>query len=216
MQDRPADEQSSAQDPAAPPWMAAPMLDPEGLAAIAERGARDVAKVLSSLLGANRDTSPRSPFGARAAEPATPEGTQTFIAEGFKTVDAYADFFKGLIEQYSRRSTTVSEGAEPLRATAAPGEVVTLEWWILNLTATDAGDVRPVCTAFASPAGQLGPGDLTISPDLIDVLPARSSRAVGVEIAIPGSAEPGVYRAVLQADGLPSAWQVLELTVDTT
>lgn len=216
MHDRPADEAASAQDATPPSWVAAPMLDPEALASIAERGTRDVARVLSSLLGAGGGGAERQTFGARAAEPASPEGTQAFVAEGFKTVDAYADFFKGLIEQYGRRRTAVTEGAEPLRATAAPGELVALEWWVVNLTTADAEDVRPFCTAFASPAGQLGPGDLTFSPELIGALPARSSRAVGVEILVPSSAAPGVYRAVLQAEGLPSAWQVLEVTVETT
>ena len=215
MQDRPADESPSAKESTPSSPMAAPMLDPDSLAAIAERGARDVAKVLSSLLGADRGGPPRSPFGARAAEPATTESAQAFVAEGFRTVDAYADFFKGLIEQYSRRGPAASEESAPLRATASPGGLVTLEWWIVNLTTADATDVRPVCTAFASPTGQLAPGDLTISPELVELRPARSSRAVGVEIAIPRSAEPGIYRAVLQADGLPSAWQTLELTLDT-
>jgi hypothetical protein len=49
-------------------------------------------------------------------------------------------------------------------------------------------------------------------PSSIDTLPGRSSRGVRVA-ASGGSAAPGVYRGVIQAEGATALWLPLEVTV---
>ena len=68
--------------------------------------------------------------------------------------------------------------------------------------------------------GQLTASDGTVldgatvcfEPGELELLPARSSRAVLVSL-VAGSPPPGIYRGMIQADGAPNLWVPFEVAI---
>jgi hypothetical protein len=95
-----------------------------------------------------------------------------------------------------------------LRLRGAAGEV-----WIRNAGPVDAGPLRLTCGRLEDSEGAAFEGSVRFEPAEIELLPARTSRAVGVSLEAPAAARPGVYRGVVQASGAAALWLPIEVEV---
>lgn len=102
--------------------------------------------------------------------------------------------------------------------TPGPGRALRLrggagEVWIRNAGAVDAGPLQLTCGQLEDSQGAVLDGSVRFEPEEIELLPARTSRAVGVSLEAPAGVPPGVYRGVVQASGAPALWLPIEVEV---
>lgn len=108
-------------------------------------------------------------------------------------------------------SAAAAEGQVDLAA-SAPG-VATAEVWLHNRGAADLGQVRLRCSdLLAHDGGVLGCAAVCFDPPAVD-MPGRSSRGIEVRADLPLGVAPGIYRGTLLAEGHPSLWLPVVLTV---
>jgi hypothetical protein len=88
------------------------------------------------------------------------------------------------------------------------------EVWLHNATQQPVGPLHLHVGDLRSPEGATVPGDVVrLDPDMVQELPARSSRAISAAICAPGPLTAGCYRGVLQAAGAALVALSVELTV---
>ncbi len=93
--------------------------------------------------------------------------------------------------------------------TAANAEV-----WLHNGTDSAVGPLVMRCGALRNSDGKkLKGAKVRFAPREVEVLPPRSSRAVTVSVAPEDAPRPGIYRGTIQAQGAPSLWLPLEVTI---
>jgi hypothetical protein len=118
------------------------------------------------------------------------------------------------------RALTVAidaNGAGPqVRLTASDtGEVEAAEVWLHNGTLAAVGPLALRCGPLTDADGTVLAGaDIGFEPREVELLPARSSRAVVVSLAAEGPLPPGTYRGTIQAHGAPRLWLALEVVVE--
>jgi hypothetical protein len=94
------------------------------------------------------------------------------------------------------------------------GDGAATEVWLHNGTFRAVGPLGLRCGPLVDPGG--GPLDgaaVGFEPAELDVLPARSSRAIAVSLTAPGAPRPGTYRGTIQARGAPALWLPLEVVI---
>jgi hypothetical protein len=108
-------------------------------------------------------------------------------------------------------SAAAAEGRLDLAA-SAPG-VATAEVWLHNRGAADLGQVQLRCSDLLAHDGSVvASGAVRFDPAAV-ALPGRSSRGIELRIEVPQGVAPGVYRGTLLAQGHPSLWLPVVLTV---
>jgi hypothetical protein len=108
-------------------------------------------------------------------------------------------------------SSAAAEGRLDLAA-SAPG-VATAEVWLHNRGAADLGQVQLRCSDLLAHDGSVvASGAVRFDPAAV-ALPGRSSRGIELRIEVPQGVAPGVYRGTLLAQGHPSLWLPVVLTV---
>jgi hypothetical protein len=108
-------------------------------------------------------------------------------------------------------SNAAADGRLDLAAPAAG--VATVEVWLHNRGTADLGQVGLRCSdLLAHDGGVVDSGAVTFDPAAVE-LPGRSSRGVELKIEVPQGVAPGIYRGTLLADGHPSLWLPVVLTV---
>lgn len=89
------------------------------------------------------------------------------------------------------------------------------EVWLHNGTFSAVGPLALRCGPLSDADGTLLDGaDVGFEPNEVELLPARSSRAVVVSLAAAGPLRPGTYRGTIQAHGAPRLWLALEVVVE--
>jgi hypothetical protein len=107
---------------------------------------------------------------------------------------------------------SVEVEADPSGSTRTPGEV-----WLHNHSGGPLGPVRLHSGELRSPDGVTIPSAaVRFDPPVVEELPERSSRGVGVSLGADRPPAPGVYRGIIQAVGAPAVAIKIELTVQTT
>ncbi|PXX06309.1 hypothetical protein [Mycolicibacterium moriokaense] len=108
-------------------------------------------------------------------------------------------------------SAAAAEGRLDLAA-SAPG-VATAEVWLHNRGAADLGQVQLRCSDLLAHDGDVvTSGAVVFDPDAV-ALPGRSSRGIELRIEVPQGVAPGIYRGTVLAEGHPSLWLPVVLTV---
>ena len=127
-------------------------------------------------------------------------------------------------------------GAAPRVAEAAPAEPATLDFsnaaaegrldleapvegvaaaevWLHNRGATDLGQIRLQCSNLLAHDGSVvESGAVSFDPATV-AMPGRSSRGIELRVEVPQGVQPGIYRGTLLAEGHPSLWLPVALTV---
>jgi hypothetical protein len=216
------------------PWAAA--LDPAAnlaaLSRIQQRGLRAAGEIVDRLVA--------TVDGERADAGGPTTSTSGDRVLGAADLDGLVDLWADVAKQFLHTVTgggapagggpstedlvlDVEGGAaaRPVRLTpAGPSD----ELWLVNRSARDHAGLRLHVTELRSAGGAVLAAGVAFEPDVIESLPARSSRGVRVSVADPdpdpdsegegdGGAEPGVYRGLVLVDGLPDAWVPVEVTV---
>jgi len=108
-------------------------------------------------------------------------------------------------------SSAAAEGRLDFAA-SVPG-VATAELWLHNRGAADLGQVQLRCSDLLAHDGSVvASGGVRFDPPGV-AMAARSSRGIEVQTEVPVGVEPGVYRGTLLAEGHPSLWLPVVLTV---
>jgi len=111
-----------------------------------------------------------------------------------------------------RSAGSVEVEADPSGSTRTHGEV-----WLHNHTGGPLGPVRLHAGELRSPDGLTIPSAaVRFDPPVVDELPERSSRGIGVSLGDDRPPAPGVYRGIIQAVGAPAVAITIELTVRAT
>jgi hypothetical protein len=93
------------------------------------------------------------------------------------------------------------------------GQLLAPELWLCNSLPHSVGPLELRLTGLSSSTGApAGAHRLLPDPDTVE-LPARSAAAVAMRLVGAEPLEPGVYRGVLEAEGVPTLGVTLELTV---
>jgi hypothetical protein len=88
------------------------------------------------------------------------------------------------------------------------------EVWLHNGTFSAVGPLALRCGPLSDVDGTVLDGaDVRFEPNEVELLSARSSRAVVVSLATAGPLRPGTYRGTIQAHGAPRLWLALEVVV---
>jgi hypothetical protein len=189
-----------------------PLAGVRAAADIQADGLRAASELLERMLGSDR----QSP-GPRSRSPAR---------EYTALVDAWAELLQriaaGLAQPGQPGPMTIpvdSSGvAPPVRLALLESEnggVAVAEVWLHNGTSTAVGPLLPRCGQLTASDGTVLDGARVLfEPGEVELLPARSSRAVLVSLAATGSLRPGIYRGTIQAEGAPKLWLPLEVTVE--
>jgi hypothetical protein len=138
-------------------------------------------------------------------------------------VDAWTDLMRRTVAALAPgESDTLTvavdgNGAGPpvrLALNGAP-KAAQAEVWLHNGTFTAVGPVALRCGPLSDADGVVLAGaDVGFEPPEVELLPARSSRAVVVSLAPAEPLRPGTYRGTIQAHGAPSLWLALEVVVE--
>jgi hypothetical protein len=89
------------------------------------------------------------------------------------------------------------------------------EVWLHNGTFSVVGPLALRCGPLSDADGTVLDGaDVGFEPREVELLPARSSRAVVVSLAAAGPLRPGTYRGTIQAHGAPRLWLPLEVVIE--
>jgi hypothetical protein len=108
-------------------------------------------------------------------------------------------------------SAAAAEGRLDLAA-STPG-VATAEVWLHNRGPADLGQVQLRCSDLLAHDGSVvASGAVRFDPDSV-ALPGRSSRGIELRIEVPHGVAPGIYRGTVLAEGHPSLWLPVVLTV---
>lgn len=92
---------------------------------------------------------------------------------------------------------------------------VAAEVWLHNGTAEPRSDIRLHCSELRAHDGSELRAEVVFEPEVIEQIPARSSRGVVVAVrALDDGAVAGVYRGVVLAAGLPDVWLAVEVLVE--
>jgi hypothetical protein len=95
-----------------------------------------------------------------------------------------------------------------------PGDSSSGELWLHNRSGADVEGVRLHCGDLRTHDGWAIPADnVTFAPDGEFDLPDRTSRGIGVSVAVGVETVPGVYRGTVLAANLPDVWLPVELVV---
>ena len=95
------------------------------------------------------------------------------------------------------------------------GTVQATEVWLHNGTFSAVGPLALRCGPLSDADGAVLDGaEVGFEPREVDLLPARSSRAVVVSLAAAGPLRAGTYRGTIQAHGAPRLWVALEVVVE--
>lgn len=108
-------------------------------------------------------------------------------------------------------SNASAEGRLDLASTA-PG-VATAEVWLHNRTAADLGQLQLRCSDLLAHDGSVVESAAVTFDPVAVAMPGRSSRGIELKIAVPQGVQPGIYRGTLLAEGHPSLWLPVVLTV---
>jgi|SRR5436190_840481 len=196
------------------PKRALPPFDPvAGMRAVADiqaEGLRAAGDLLERILGSEPeapDARPRSSAGSVGA-----------------LVDAWTDLLQRTLAAVAAPgqpdALTVAvdtDGPGPQLRLALDGAVerAEAEVWLHNGTFGDVGPLALRCGPVSDADGIVLDGaDVSFEPRDVDLLPARSSRAVVVSLATAGALRPGTYRGTIQAHGAPRLWLPLEVVVE--
>jgi hypothetical protein len=107
-------------------------------------------------------------------------------------------------------------GGPPVRlALDGTAERAEAEVWLHNGTFSAVGPLALRCGPLTDADGTVLAGaDVGFEPREVELLPARSSRAVVVSLAAKAPLRPGTYRGTIQAHGAPRLWLALEVVVE--
>lgn len=198
------------------PERSLPLFDPvAGMRAVADvqaEGLRAAGELLERMLRSEPDGR-----GPRSGSPA---------ADYTALVDAWTDLLRrtvaGLAGAGDPGAVTVPvdrSGVSPPVRLVAPGcedaEREDAEVWLHNGTSSAVGPLALRCGELSDSDGTVLEGaDVRFKPGEIELLPARSSRAVAVSLAASGSLRPGTYRGTIQARGVPGLWLPFEVAIE--
>ena len=163
-------------------------------------------------------------LGTESGSPAAREDSPASEYQAF--VDAWIEVlrqtFAGLAQPPAGEAVTVPVEANgvgpPLRLAVGPASEPaerSAEVWVHNGSRSAVGPVTFRCGELSDPQGELLEGvEVQFGPAEVEVMPARSSRAVVVSLVGAGYARPGTYRGTIQALGAPGVWLPLEVVVE--
>jgi hypothetical protein len=190
-----------------------------------------VDRLVASIDDAWRDFPPdpvaeTPPRGQRdLAAPRTSGGPRGPVGD---LVALWADFVTRSMQAMARLSQPHSgvwvdvgtgERSGPLRVTvdAHGRSAPSAEVWLHNTTTQPVGPLRLHAGELRPPVGpSLSREVVHFEPPIVEELPGRSSRGVGVSIRVADPVPPGTYRTIVQAAGATQVALVLELTVGTS
>jgi hypothetical protein len=205
----------SDEDGTGGPRRSAPLYDPvAGMRAMADiqaDGLRAASDLLERMLGSDQD----APTDARSH---SREGDYTAL------VDAWSQLLRlaaGLAQPVDSGSVTVAVDSStvgpPLRLVLDRSEKTqsaAAEIWLHNGTATAVGPLTLRCGALTAPGGEVLTARVSFDPSEVPLLPPRSSRGVAISVAASRPPRAGIYRGTIQADGAPTLWLPVEVTVE--
>jgi hypothetical protein len=197
------------------PERSAPLFDPvAGMRAMADiqaDGLRAASDLLERMLGSEQDASRAAPSRSR-------EGDYTAL------VDAWSRLLRlaaGLARPVDSGSVTVAVDSStvgpPLRLVldrTDEADSAAAEIWLHNGTSTAVGPLALRCAALTAPGGEAFAARVSFDPPEVPLLAPRSSRGVVISVAASGPPRPGIYRGTIQADGAPTLWLPVEVTVE--
>ena len=195
-----------------------PLFDPvAGMRAVADiqaEGLRAASELLERVL--ERDDGPR----AEGSPSAAPSSERDYAG----LVDAWVELLQrvssGLAPAGDPGRVTISLDSEtvspPVRLSLdaseqecrAEGEV-----WLHNGTSAAVGPLVLRCGPLSAARGGVLDAQVGFDPSEVSPLPPRSSRGIVISVLAVGESRPGIYRGVIQAEGAPSLWLPLEVTV---
>lgn len=159
-----------------------------------------------------RDASDGDPEGAAEtgdrSEPESFGDLRANIARGFDmysrmfqtTFEAWADMVEDQIQD--RGIQLRPDAADDGVATGPAGGTATGDLWLHNHTSETVGPLHLIATpGFAANGQTIGPAEITIAPNAIEVAPESSSR-INVSIDITGQV-PGVLHVLILVNELP-------------
>jgi hypothetical protein len=180
-----------------------PVAGMRAMAEIQAEGLRAAGEVLDRIVGA--EPAPGLPSAGRDEHSAL--------------VDAWAELLRRSVSALTNLDRAVvavpvdgdGDGPGPVVRAVAGGDPV--EVWLQNRTGTAVGPLTLRCGPLCEATGRVLDARVRFEPATVAELPARSSRAVSV--VCPKATSPGVYRGVIQAEGVAVAavWLLLEVTV---
>ena len=205
---------ASDEDGTQGPERSAPLFDPvAGMRAIADiqaDGLRAASDLLERMLGSDQDAPTAAPSRSR-------EGDYAAL------VDAWSQLLRlaaGLAQPVDTGSVTVAVDSStvgpPLRLVldrAEEAESVAAEIWLHNGTSAAVGPLILRCAALTASGGEVLDARVSFDPSEVPLLPPRSSRGVVISVAASDPPRPGIYRGTIQADGAPTLWLPVEVTV---
>ncbi len=177
-----------------------PVAGMRAMAEIQAEGLRAAGEVLDRMLGSEPPVPP--PRGGRDEYAALVDAWAELLRRGVSVLTTPGASGVSIDGDGPAAAVRVVIGAEPV------------EVWLHNRTGTATGPLTLRCGPLSDAAGGVLEGvSVHFDPAFIDTLPARSSRGVRVSAGVAG--EPpraGVYRGVIQAEGVPAVWLPLEVT----
>jgi hypothetical protein len=137
-------------------------------------------------------------------------------------VDAWTDLLRRTVDGLARPgepgALTVAvdaTGVAPeLHLSLAENGRADAEVWLHNGSPSAVGPLVLHCGQLSDSDGALLEGaEVRFEPAEVSLLPARSSRGIGVSVVAHGPLPPGIYRGTIQARGAPKLWLPLEVTI---
>jgi hypothetical protein len=196
------------------PGRRSPFFDPvAGMRAMADiqaEGFRAAGELIERMLGSEPDRPTRARSSAAAGDYSA-------------LVDAWTDLLRrtvaGLARPDGTGAVTVSvdsTGVGPQVRLATRGDAAaTAEVWLHNGSFSAVGPLALSCGELSDPDGTaLDGAEVSFDPAEVQLLPPRSSRAVGVSLTAAGPLRPGTYRGTIQARGAPGLWLPFEVVVE--
>jgi len=182
------------------------------MADIQAEGLRAAGDLLERVLGTESGPSP--------TRNGSPGGEYQAFVDAW--IEVLRQTFAGLAQPPAGEAVTVPVEANgigpPLRLAFGPAaqeEERAAEVWVHNGRASVAGPVTFRCGELSNSHGRVLDGvEVVFDPAEVEVMPARSSRAVTVSLIGEGSPPPGTYRGTIQARGAPGVWLPLEVVVE--
>jgi hypothetical protein len=189
-----------------------PRFDPvAGMRAVADiqaEGLHAAAELIERVLRHEPDPS----------DPARPSTSGPYTA----LVDAWTDLLRRTVDGLARPgepgALTVAVDATglgpELHLALAENGRADAEVWLHNGSSSAVGPLVLHCGQLSDSDGTLLEGaEVRFEPAEVSLLPALSSRGIGVSLVAHGPVRLGTYRGTIQARGAPKLWLPLEVTI---
>lgn len=196
------------------PKRSLPSFDPvAGMRAVADiqaEGLRAAGDLLERILGSEPEAPDARPRSSAGGVGALVEAWTDLLQRTLAAVAA-----PGVPDALTVAVDADGPGPQVRLVLDGAAEGAEAEVWLHNGTFSAVGPLTLRCGPLSDADGTMLDGaDVVFQPREVDLLPARSSRAVVVSLATAGPLRPGTYRGTIQARGAPRLWLALEVVVD--